>query len=126
MRTAFTCFGAIMLFFSVGVVALADDKAEAKGIRGELTKVDGKNVTFVKIFKEEKPTVTLATDDATKVVVNGKEGTLGDLKSGMYLLLRVNKKSKVIMSITASDSRPGKGGKKKGGKEKSLSGCRWA
>ena len=59
-------------------------RAHVKGLYGVVVKVDGKNLVIkaTKTKKEE----TVATDDKTVVVINGKAGnSLADLKAGMQV-----------------------------------------
>jgi hypothetical protein len=56
-------------------------KAHVKGLYGTVVKVDGKNLVMTST--KTKKEVTIATDDKTNVVIDGKGGAkLADLKAG--------------------------------------------
>ena len=57
-------------------------KAHVKGLYGVVVNVDGKNLVIM--ATQTKKQATVATDNNTKIVINGKAGnSLADLKAGM-------------------------------------------
>jgi hypothetical protein len=56
-------------------------KKDAKGVMGTVVKVDGANIV-VQPRGKKAAEVTIATDASTKFDVNGKPGTIDDVKAG--------------------------------------------
>jgi hypothetical protein len=79
-------FLAILAVLFVGLFAASPTLAGGKGdtkkggkVDGAITAVDGNNVTI----KGKDDSTSAATDDKTKITVDGKPAQVGDLKVGM-------------------------------------------
>ena len=68
----------------VGGIALGQATRPARGLRGQVVKVDGTNLVIKTMAGRgaEAKEVTVATDDKTVVTLDGKEAKLADLKAG--------------------------------------------
>lgn len=65
--------------------AAADKPKAAKGVKGKVVKVDGTNLVIA--VGKDGTEKTIATDDKTKVTIEGKEATLADLKAGLMVAI---------------------------------------
>ena len=79
---------------AAGTVQAADPAAPAKpakvkkpGIKGDVVKVDGNKLVISSGKKDAKAELTIATDDKTVVMIEGKEAKLTDLKPGQKVTI---------------------------------------
>ncbi len=76
----------------VGALVIAEDaspKPKFDGVRGQIVKVDGANVT-IKTWAGrggEAKEVVVATDDKTVVTIDEKEAKVADLKADMFVMV---------------------------------------
>lgn len=90
--------------------AAADKPAKgdkkAKGVRGKVVKVDGDKLVLSSGKKGEEKEVAVTTGASTKVVIDGKEAKLADLKAGQVVM--VSPAEGTAETITVAAAKPKK------------------
>jgi hypothetical protein len=93
----------------VSVVGAADKPAKADKkatLKGSVVKVDGTNLLIKAGKKGEEKDVTVATDDKTVIMVDGKEAKLADLKEGQKVT--ISPETGTATKIEAKAAKPAK------------------
>ncbi len=83
MKTLAQICAVVAVIMFVGV-AFGKEKAP-KPLKGEVVKVDGKNLVVKVKSKTDPKEVTVLTDNSTVVMIEGVKGALADLKPGQMV-----------------------------------------
>jgi len=87
-------------------------KAHVKGAFGSVVKVEGKNLVIKSTAKDKKE-ITVATDEKTRVVIDGKPAKLEDLKPGMKVKAIPETGTATKIATTSTPKDAGKTGGEK-------------
>ncbi|MDB5333670.1 MAG: hypothetical protein JWP03_4821 [Phycisphaerales bacterium] len=82
---------------------------------GHFVKVDGKNLVYKAGKQGKGKEYEVATDDKTKVTIDGKDGKLDDIKEGTLIEVTVADK---LATIVAASTAPAKADPKAGASDK--------
>ena len=93
-----------ILTFTSFVHAAPDTNYKRASKTGVLVKVDGKDVIYKGGAKGTGKEWQLATDDKTKITLDGKEAKLDDLKQGQSLKLTISSEG-VLTKIEATSPK---------------------
>jgi len=100
---------ALLLFIGViigvmvaPVVGQGTEPTKPATLRGKVVKVEGTNVVVKTYVKE----VTVATDDKTKVTIDGKEAKVADLKAGMHVVVTPAEGTATEIKATSPVEKP--------------------
>lgn len=86
-------------------------KKDQKGVMGVVTKVDGATI-MVQPRGKNAAEVTIITDATTKFDVNGKPGTIDDIKTGAHVIASPSTGTAQKVSVKGGKGdRPAKGAK---------------
>ena len=108
MRRFIALVALVCVFAFAGFAHAADAKTgKSAPHKGVFEKVDGKNVYYKGGAKGTGQEWYLASDDKTKVTIDGKDGALADLKAGQVLSFTVNKDN-VITKVEATTPKDAK------------------
>ena len=97
---------AIVLLLVAGLAGVAEAAKKDKGVKGQITAIDGAKVTVSTGGKKNPMTVDVTTDANTVVTRDGKDAKVADLKVGDYVT--VTPDTGTATSITASTTKPEK------------------
>ena len=114
MNQSFTKYLAIvaMAFVAFGLALEVQAEKKSAAVNGEVVEVSGSDV-MIKTRKGED--VTIATDENTKVKIDGEDATVSDLQPGMHVTVPAFEGTAGRINAT---SRAGKaGGNERGGKK---------
>ena len=98
----------VCMFAFAGFVHAADAKTgKSAPKKGIFEKVDGKNLYYKGGAKGTGQEWYLATDDKTKVTIDGKDAALADLKAGQVLTFTISKDTVItkVEAVTPKDSK---------------------
>ena len=73
---------------------------------GHFVKVDGKNLVYKGGKKGAGKEYEVATDDKTKVTIDGKEGKLDDIKPDTLIEVTVADKIATVIAATTAPAKP--------------------
>jgi hypothetical protein len=99
---------AIVLLLAAGIAGAAETKTETKkegkGLRGQISKIDGMTLTVTSGGKKNPKTTEVVMDDKTTVTRDGKDAKATELVVGDYVM--VTPASGTATSIKASSTKP--------------------
>ena len=103
--------GLVLGFMACGAQAEGKKKAKVSKVNGTVTAVSDASIT-VKPVKKNAEEVTVNINEETKIKVNGKKATAGDIEEGMKVMVQYNETA-AISIMAKSDPRKDKDKNKK-------------
>ena len=101
---------AIVLLLVAGIAGAAETKTETKkegkGLRGQISKIDGMTLTVTSGGKKNPKTTEVTVDDKTAVTRDGKDAIVTDLAVGDYVM--ISPADGTAKTIKASTTKPEK------------------
>ena len=89
MKTSINLLTVIIVVLTLSFSSYAKGNQKGHKVLVKVTKLEGKNITFIKPRKENNLEHTVSITDETTIEIDGKKASFSDIKVGMSLIIDV-------------------------------------